>query len=616
MRGLVREKYQYMNIIEQIEIKNFRSFGNRKEESYRVIKCNPLNIISGANDSGKSNILRALNLFFNKRTDLNSFLDFGSDFYKKSIDDSKEIKEELITIKVWFFNPKNKDKNKSNPTKVYLPEKFWVSRKWKKSSEFSVYDQLSSIEKSFEKEKKGNFSNFTELDQSSKEILKSPFRASLQKQLTDYINSIQFHYIPAIKDTQYFSHLYGELQQTLWKTKVSVVEDKKNAFEKSIQEETNQLMAEFQNSISLGGGQNVSPVFQLPADLINLFKALVVQTGEVDLTLRGDGFQAKLIPEILNFIAIKEQSFTTTSIKPGYKSKKYFIWGFEEPENSYEYRNAQILAEKFRDVYSQNAQIFVTTHSFNFLSLRGDNVSTYRVWKDQSTVRSKISPVKFNNGNIKLEANSSASNWDLLQEELGFFYLNDELHKLYEENIKQVEAFKARVENLDKPVIYSEGYNFKYLEKAKSFLRQDLDIEIVDGGGKNDLQKLFQLFIKTGFERYKVIFVFDCDAKKEFELCNKNKSGFVAPFIFENNPNNSFEEMKSGIENLFDDNVFEDQEESRLFSITETTKDGNIISRKRALKKRDIESFIIDERDNENDFINYEPFFASLDSFL
>jgi len=394
-----------MDIIEQIEIKNFRSFGNRKEESYKISKCSPLNIISGANDSGKSNILRALNLFFNKKTDLNSFLNFDSDFFKKSINDSKEIKEELITIKIWFINTKNRNKNNTE-SKVYLPEKFWISRKWKKSSEFSLYDQLSSIEKSFENEKKSNFDNFTETDTTGKKTLKSIYRASLTKQLTDFTNSIQFHYIPAIKDSSYFSHLYGELQETLWKTKNSEVEEKKNAFEKSIQEETGILMSDFESSINSNNNKLISPVFQLPSDMINIFKTLIVQTGDVDLTLRGDGFQAKLIPEILNFIAVKELSFTTTNIKSLYKAKKHFIWGFEEPENSYEYRNAQVLAEKFRDVYSKNAQVFITTHSFNFLSLRGGEVGTYRVWKDNTTSRSKITPVKFSNGTVSLDTKS------------------------------------------------------------------------------------------------------------------------------------------------------------------------------------------------------------------
>lgn len=164
-----------MNIIEQIEIKNFRSIGNRKKESYKVIKCQDLNIISGANDSGKSNILRALNLFFNKKTDLVNFFNFEKDFFKKQLDDENEIKEEVVTIKIWFRNPKNKDKNKTLKGKIYLPEKFWVSRKWKKSSEFSQFDQLSSVEKDFEYEKSVEYKDFLEDDK----YLRSNVRASL-----------------------------------------------------------------------------------------------------------------------------------------------------------------------------------------------------------------------------------------------------------------------------------------------------------------------------------------------------------------------------------------------------------------------------------------------------
>ena len=396
-----------MHIIDQIEIKNFRSFGNRIKVTNKLTKCQPLNIISGANDSGKSNILRALNLFFNQNTNLNQFFNFEKDFFKKEELDENEIKEELITIKLWFKNPRNKGKNHEIINRIHLPEKFWVSRKWKKTSEYKQYDQLSSVESEFEKEKGEHFKEFLE-DQASKK-LKSNVRASLAKQLTDFFNSIQFHYIPAIKESSYFAHLYGELQQTLWKTKLSSVEKSKDAFEKAIQTETDQLMSEFKALISLDRNQQIEPVFQLPSDLINLFRALVVQTGNVDLTLRGDGFQAKLIPEILNFIAVKENSFTTNSIKSQYKAKKYFVWGFEEPENSYEYRNAKFLAEKFRDVYSKNAQIFITTHSFNFLSLRGDNVETFRVWKEPETNSSRITPVKFNEqGIIKFDSNATS----------------------------------------------------------------------------------------------------------------------------------------------------------------------------------------------------------------
>ena len=101
-----------MKLIEQIEIKNFRSFGNRTGETTKVIKINELNILSGANDSGKSNILRGLNLFFNGKTNLEDFFNFQTDFFKKENEDKQDVKEELVTIKIWFWNKKNQNKNK------------------------------------------------------------------------------------------------------------------------------------------------------------------------------------------------------------------------------------------------------------------------------------------------------------------------------------------------------------------------------------------------------------------------------------------------------------------------------------------------------------------------
>ena len=235
-----------MRVIKQIEIKNFRSFGNRKKESYKLVKISDLNIISGANDSGKSNILRALNLFFNGHTNLNQFLDFKRDFFVKENYDENDIKEELITVKIWFYNERNKGKNKRQKEKAFLPTEFWVSRRWKKTSQYSSSDLWSSIELDFIKEKNDLINNFL-VNTNTKE-LKSHYKAGLQKQLTDFLNSIQFHYVPAIKDKSYFSHLFGELQETLWKTKTSLVETKKKDFEEAIQQETDTLMSEFKDA--------------------------------------------------------------------------------------------------------------------------------------------------------------------------------------------------------------------------------------------------------------------------------------------------------------------------------------------------------------------------------
>ena len=89
--------------------------------------------------------------------------------------------------------------------------------------------------------------------------------------------------------------------------------------------------------------------------------------NQVSLSLRGDGMQARYIPSVLHYIASKSPSF--------------FIWGFEEPENSLEFSNADLLADDLENLYSKDAQIFITSHSPAMVSRTGRSVSCYRVWQ-------------------------------------------------------------------------------------------------------------------------------------------------------------------------------------------------------------------------------------------
>lgn len=595
-----------MKIIEKIEIKSFRSFCNRKGDKSEIHKISDLNVFSGANDSGKSNILRALNLFFNGYTNPGQFFSFNEDYFRKDRDDENDIKEELVTIRITFLNAKNEGKNASQKDKIFLPGNFWVSRKFIKTSSHSSYSQSSGIETSFKKEKGVYYNKF--LDKNNKK-LKSNSSASLQKQLTDFLDSIQYHYIPAIKDQNYFSHLYGELRQTLLKAKDSNVDSKKGAFEKAIQEDTKTLMSEFE--IMVGNlNANIAPVFELP-DLINLFKSLNVQTGEIPLRLRGDGIQAKLIPEILNFISIKERSLTSKKIKLGQKAKKYFIWGFEEPENSYEYKNAQLLANRFKDVFIENAQVFITTHSFNFLSLEGERIATYRVWRDEDIQGSRIVKIKHDhNGRLQFEGNNFKNDSEKLNDELGVFQLNKDLEQLFLDTEKAKGEFAEKLRIIKKPIVYTEGNNVKYIKKAKDFFARDFDFDIESLGGKNDIRSFFHRFSEANFNRYKILFVFDCDAIGDFEACNDKKTSSLIPFIFAKNSANTEEEVQCGIENLFDSKLFSD--ESRFFSITETTRDGKILSRKRVLRKPEFEKYICQEEVNENNFKNFKNLFDKI----
>ena len=483
-----------MKIIERIEIKNFRSFWNRKtktknrDEIFELDKTSELNIISWWNDSWKSNILRALNLFFNWKTDLDIFFDFKKDFHKKERND-EDVKEEVVTIKIWFINPENKWRNQSDKEWIYLPKKFWIAKKWWKNSNFSQpSSEESSILTDFKKEKWNYYSNFIEEDKNWKTIIKRYVHAWLQKDLTKFLSSIKYHYIPAIKDKNYFSYLYWELQETLFKEKISWISSSQNKFEWEIQKETLNLMKEFESVLN-DTKINFKPLFKLPENLVDVFKTLEVDTWNISLESRWDWIQAKLIPEILNFISIKESSIKPTKIKSWFQRKRYFIWWFEEPENSYEYKNAQLLANRFLDTFSNSAQIFITTHSFNFLSLESENLSLYRVHKDNNIFSTKIKKViKNKDWLFKYESFRKSfldENEDLLNEELWILQLNKDLELKYIE-------YKNKINKLNNIIIEANKD-----DKICLLTEWTTDVKY--------LKIIFDKYLKNWEERYKFI---------------------------------------------------------------------------------------------------------------
>ena len=212
----------------------------------------------------------------------------------------------------------------------------------------------------------------------------------------------------------------------------------------------------------------------------------------------------------MDFIAQKELKIKPSKIKKGEKPKKYFIWGFEEPENSYEYKNAQLLANKFKNNFTTNAQIFLTTHSFNFLSIEWEKISTYRVWKDEKIESSRISKIiKETNWQFKFEWKEFYNNYDRLNEELWVFQLNQDLEKLYIKMEEKKKEFQEKINKIEKPIIYTEWNNTDYIKKAKEIFDSNLDIEIESLWGKDDIKKIFQRFSDANFSRYKILFIFD-----------------------------------------------------------------------------------------------------------
>lgn len=335
-----------MQLIKDVEIAYFRSFFKE-----RVTGLGDLNIFFGRNDSGKSNVLRALNLFFNQQTNPSLGFDFNLDFnyQRRSVAaDGTDIRK-FVYIKVTFNTPPN--------YKSSLGDEFSVKRQWN-ISRGEIFHQ---------------------------EISKSVPQARHQY-VTRLLNQIHFHYIPAVKDRRIFSWLFQKIYGIIVENA-----DFSNAlarFSAEIQQNTEQLFKDLEPV--LGFKSALAP----PNNLTELFGALDVETASdlaarsLSLILqRGDGLQVRHIPEILKFISDRGDG-------------QFHLWGFEEPENSLELAFAFDEAKRFLEISGDaNKQLFVTSHSPSFFTIEGSRCAKFFVARNEGL--SRVEPVL---GNDESEA--------------------------------------------------------------------------------------------------------------------------------------------------------------------------------------------------------------------
>ncbi|QSP93841.1 AAA family ATPase [Marinobacter salinisoli] len=309
-----------MKIIEKVEISYFRSV-----YSLSLAKCQDVNILIGQNDAGKSNILKALNLFFNNETELTSPVEFLEDLSRSRAEEARAAKgKTTIWIKVTFRNYENWSS---------LPETFVVKRTWTRYS-----DQPETV-----------------VVGSKKKIPNTT--------LGRFLSKIAFHYVPAVRGRDIFSHYLTMLHDALIDDEKAGISEASTGLVTRINQSTEEMAKDIE--ARLGFESSIG----MPRDLKHLFTALDFTTKfshhEVPLKKRGDGIQARHIPFILSFVASQ--------------SRKNHIWGYEEPENSLEMGRAFDLADQFQAEFARNNQIFLSTHSPAFYSLDQDNVKKWLV---------------------------------------------------------------------------------------------------------------------------------------------------------------------------------------------------------------------------------------------
>jgi hypothetical protein len=487
-----------MKLIEKIEISYFRSFS--KTEA--VDQCSDLNILSGRNDSGKSNVLRALNLFFTEnKVDFYNYLNFKKDFskYREKVVTSDQIKgKKVFKIRILF--------NRKQFSWSILPDKFWIEKIWDKDGNIT------------RKTKNKNNSNLKREDRQKE--WKDP---KVEASTTQFLKKIYFFYIPAIKSKIFFDHLKWEYQKSLGnaidklskidKTEKKTLENWKEILNTwdirellggKINSEAKKMMEKFQESASEISESSLT----IPS--LDFSKVLEIETeNNISLDYRGDGIQAKFIPHILNEISKNNRS-------------QLVIWWFEEPENSYEYINAQKLADEFVEDFSKDKQIFITSHSFNFITLSWEGISKYRVRKDNNDFSNiTLLPNKKEELEKKMFTLNEDENKDRLFEELGIPLLSEELKKLYkqkEEELKNLNKIKKSLQNDNKICLLTEGKNDVsyltiFLDKYLSDWREEYKFIDQEHGQNTSASALSNLLISLSATSpsIKFIWIFDND---------------------------------------------------------------------------------------------------------
>ena len=393
-------------IIKSIQIKKFRSIVNEK------IFSGNITVFVGNNDAGKSNIIKALNLFFNNQTDFNTPFDFDRDYSVFAPSQKKMAKEISITLELI-------------PPDTYKASKniIWT-KTWRKIG--IVKNQRQ-------------FTDKTSID-------------GTRSRVGFWLDHIVFRYIPATKSDTYFQELLGDLHDTLTETFEGNLISASTDFTNKLQENTREITAELTKRLQ------ISSTLHLPTNLRQLFQTLDFETkmgvDNISLNKRGDGIKSRHIPIILKFISEQENKSRTQGAP-----RITTIWGYEEPENNLELRKSFELAKDFYE-YSSSIQMFITTHSPSFYGIKHiTNLYTIK----------SFNPKDINIYFIQNDATTNGSSKPMLIND-DLHFIDDQLGLLpvitpyIIEKSKAIDGLKQRINNLTKiqqeqqcPTIFVEG---------------------------------------------------------------------------------------------------------------------------------------------------------------
>ncbi|MDL5156671.1 AAA family ATPase [Actinomycetospora termitidis] len=333
-----------MRLLSGVRIENFRSI--RKVDLLDLDEYSP---IIGLNSSGKSNILRALNLFFNDQLDEEqTSISLGRD-YPDFL--RRTGKRKFVSVGVSFdlsggFRPRGTD---DFFTKYELEDTFVVQRTW-------TLDILT-----------GGTQETVQFGKSWEVLVEAPSGDDRTAAFA-FIRAIQFRYVPNhIRPADFIEKEIQPLRESMltnlrrtteFKTGgVAETMDALNRVAANMLKQTSQAVA--------AGAQGRGVSADVPADFAQLAFQIALQTvtshGLQSTGLQGSGTQSFTLLHVLDLL-------DRTGRSRGFGWKKASIWAVEEPES---FLHAGLRSRFATDLHayacSQSRQVFATAHQDEFV---------------------------------------------------------------------------------------------------------------------------------------------------------------------------------------------------------------------------------------------------------
>ena len=247
-----------------------------------------------------------------------------------------------------------------------------------------------------------------------------------------------------------------------------------------------------------------------PANMAVLFRNLDFSHGEDAHSLfkqKGDGVKARHLPELLRFINENEAS------------KKYFLWGFEEPENSLDLSAASLEAARFASFASRgDTQIFISSHSPAFYlapSESGCSTRRYFVEKQELNKSGEVAPDR------ATSAIDKSDDADRIMRSAGLMQLPYVIHALKNQQDAlsksqlEINELKSQLAALSKPTLFVEGsYDVKAYPELLSALgvQGAFEVKKFSGTPKNTKEFVSAISAAGGLSSSsKTLFLFDND---------------------------------------------------------------------------------------------------------